>query len=486
MATGLLSTGNAVMGKLENKKYKGKPITETLTNGFFSVDEKWTVTYWNKAAEKLLGVTAKEITGKNLWKQFAAVLPIEFYTIYYKAFIKDIPVHFEEYWGEMGAWFDVITYYSGTTLSVSFKSSNHPHAEYPENAEQRLRTLTELYKYVTEITNDCLWEWDIPAQEIFWIDGGHKRAFGYQIENALIPQSFWENRLHPEDKERIIISLNKTIADGVTILWEDEYRFRKADGEYAFVHDRGHIIRDEGVAVRMIGATQDISQRVELENKLVKKGIDKQREITDAVLTAQEKERAAIGRELHDNLNQVLAVTKIYLQMAKKSENKREVYLEKSYGFIVSVMEEIRKISKILVIPPANIISLFDNIENLVLDLNILHPSLFSFHTNTIVEDDLAEKLQLNIYRIIQEQVNNILKHSKATKASINISKQGNEIILLITDNGIGCSNLKEKTGVGIINIRSRAELYHGNVTIISEPGKGYQLQVIFPLINPL
>ena len=70
-----------------------------------------------------------------------------------------------------------------------------------DHPEQQLKVLNELYRFVTEVTNDCLWEWDLQNKEMFWIDGGHKRVFGYPIENTLIPQSFWEELLHPDDKE---------------------------------------------------------------------------------------------------------------------------------------------------------------------------------------------------------------------------------------------------------------------------------------------
>jgi PAS domain-containing protein len=83
-------------------------INEIIFNGFFTVDRKWTVIYWNNAAEELLGVTASEIVGSNLWEKFAGTIPLSFYIVYHKAFLTDIPVHFEEYWPEMGAWFDVV------------------------------------------------------------------------------------------------------------------------------------------------------------------------------------------------------------------------------------------------------------------------------------------------------------------------------------------------------------------------------------------
>ncbi len=240
MEVNLLSTTANLKGLVSKKSYQGKPITEILTNGFFTVDKKWTVKYWNKAAEKILGVLSENIVGKILWKKFAGIIPIEFYKVYHKAFLQNIPVHFEEYWGETGTWFDVITYHCDNTLSVSFKTSNQP-----ENQEQQLKVLAELYRYVTEVTNDCLWEWDLQAKEMFWIDGGHKRVFGYQVENAIIPQAFWESRIHPDDMERILTRLNLIISGGTITVWEDEYRFQKADCDYAYVHDRGHIIYDE-------------------------------------------------------------------------------------------------------------------------------------------------------------------------------------------------------------------------------------------------
>ncbi len=465
------------------KNYPATPITETLTNGFFTVDNKWTVKYWNKAAEKILRVQAKDIVGKNLWQKFAGIIPIELYAIDQRSFVKDLPVHFQEYWGEMGAWFDVITYHCDNSLSVSFKSSNDPDAQYIQNPVQRLKTLTELYRFVTEITNDCLWEWDMQTNEIFWIDGGHKRVFGYQVENALIPQSFWERCIHPADKEKILTGLKKTITQRSPALWEAEYRFKTAAGTYLFVHDRGHIIYDKnGEALRMIGATKNITEKVILEKKLAQERLTRQREITDAVLKAQEKERLTIGTELNENLNQLLAVIKMYVQMAKTDKEKRDFCLQHSAEYLDNAIGEIRRIYKTLVIPDMRINNLFDNINSLLQEMNMTHTVQFKFNVEGIdAEEDLDENIQIDIFRIVQEQMNNIIKHADATQAIINLNRQNNELILAISDDGKGADALTEKKGVGIINIISRTELYNGTVVIASRPGKGYTLKVVIP-----
>jgi len=82
----------------------------------------------------------------------------------------------------------------------------------------------------------------------------------YKFKNVLIPQRFWESRLHPDDKSRILTSMNAFFANGMDVKWEEEYRFRKFNGEYAHVHDRGHLVYNgDNRTSLMIGATQDIS-----------------------------------------------------------------------------------------------------------------------------------------------------------------------------------------------------------------------------------
>jgi len=483
MAVKLLSNSSGVKQNGNGFGYSGIRVADIVSNGFFKVDSQWTVRYWNKAAEKILGFTAKSIVGMNIWDAFTGRLPKEFYTAYRNKPLQDIPAHFEEYWPEMGSWFDVITYFFDDTLSVSFKShSQSAHSKHADHPEQQLKVLNELYRFVTEVTNDCLWEWDLQNKEMFWIDGGHKRVFGYPIENTLVPQSFWEELLHPDDKERIWKKLGEVLA-GHGDSWEIEYRFKKADGTYACVQDRAHIFYDDkNSAASMIGATQDITARKSADIQLLEERLSKQREITEAVLNAHENERAAIGKELHDNLNQILGAAKLYIEMAKTDEEVREMCLDRSSGYIMKVIEEIRKISKTLASPSVHLMGLIESIRNVIDDLVVVYPIRIEFHESGIVEKELEERLQLDILRIVQEQLNNVIKHANATLAIIHLNRRENEIILVISDNGEGCDTSIEKSGVGLINIRSRAESNHGWVTIASRPGDGYLLKVILHL----
>jgi PAS domain S-box-containing protein len=462
------------------KKSSDKPAKETVSNGFFTVDQKWTVTYWNKTVEKVVGILSGDIVGKNLWEGFENIVPPEFSKLFQHSFLKDSPVHFEEYLGKMGNWFDVVLYHCDDRLSVSFKSIYQKVKI--EDLQQQLTQLNELYRFVTEITNDCLWEWELDTKEIFWIDGGHKRIFGYQIENALIPQSFWEDHIHPDDRTPVLKNLNNIKTGEAGGLWEQEYRFKKANGEYLYVKDRGQIIFDQETATtRMFGTTQDVTAGKTSELLLVHERLVKQKEISYAVLTAQENERLEIGRELHHNLNQVLCAAKIYIELAKADGEQRIEHIEKSSGFIMSVIEGIRMISKKLRMPGMNM-GLFDSMRFLVDKTTMSYPIKMELLVNGIDEEDMDETLQLDIYRMVQEMINNIIQHSGAGWAIINLTRQGNEITLLVSDNGRGCDLLKARIGMGTINILSHAELYQSNISPKSSPGNGYEWKVVLPL----
>lgn len=232
----------------------------------------------------------------------------------------------------------------------------------------------------------------------------------------------------------------------------------------------------------MIGATQNISEKTLLEITLAKERLAKQQQITEAVLKAQENEREYIANVLNENLNQLLVATKWNIHLAKIDTDKKDDCLDNASEYLNQVIGEIRKIYKTLVIPDRHIIGLFDNIKNLITDVNKEHLVKFKFTRSGVEEEeDLGKQIQIDIFRMVQELVNNITKHAQATEAKISLSRQGNSLVLMARDNGIGCTELPKKTGVGIINIRSRAELYGGTVLVSSKPGKAYKFTVTLP-----
>jgi PAS domain S-box-containing protein len=123
------------------------------------------------------------------------------------------------------------------------------------------------YSLVTKATSDAIWDWDLEKGTVYWGDGVEV-IFGYSLSNLEPSIGFWIGLLHPDEKERIMKGIYAVI-EGTGTNWKDEYRYLKADGTYAFVVNRGFVIRDpQGKAMRMAGAMHDITQRKTEEQRL--------------------------------------------------------------------------------------------------------------------------------------------------------------------------------------------------------------------------
>ena len=137
-----------------------------------------------------------------------------------------------------------------------------------KQSEAALLEINRRFELVTLATSDVIFDWDIKTKKIWWSQA-IEQVFGYKADDLDPPTSdFWEDRLHPDDREPILASI-KAATQEKDSLWSHEYRFLKKDGSYADVLDRGYIVRDtEGAPTRMIGAMQDISERKRSEAQL--------------------------------------------------------------------------------------------------------------------------------------------------------------------------------------------------------------------------
>jgi two-component system, NarL family, sensor histidine kinase UhpB len=347
--------------------------------------------------------------------------------------------------------------------------------------EESLRISNERFNIILKATNDAIWDWDLRDDTVFWSDAIYS-LFGYASAEAAKYTNWWEEHIHPGDKDRVVKKVTRHIEEGIES-WQDEYRFRCADGTIKHVLDRGYILFDkEQKPYRMIGAMMDITERKNLQDQLAAQSLARQRQITEATIMAQEKERAEIGRELHDNINQILTTTKMYLDMALTEKDISEELTLKSHQNISSAIEEIRILSKSLVPPSLGDIGIKEAIQEMINNQNMSQKIDLRLRTSGIAKSIIPDKMQLMVFRIVQEQVSNILRHSKATEAEIKLVVAKNELVVTISDNGIGFDPKKRMKGIGLMNITSRAEVHNGRVEVISSPGNGCTLRISIPL----
>jgi len=232
--------------------------------------------------------------------------------------------------------------------------------------------------------------------------------------------------------------------------------------------------------------------RIIIENKMAEEEVKLSNEkyltatkaMAQAVVDAQEKERADIGYELHDNVNQILSTSKLYLELAKNDETQRMDLISRSISSIGDAVAEIRHISQSLVPASIDDLGLIASVDDLLENIRFTKALNVEFFHTGDVECLIREKIKLVIFRIIQEQVTNALKHAEATNIFIDLVAEPGMIELSISDDGKGfdLEHIKTKKGVGLKNIANRVELVNGKIRLESAPGKGCKLRISIPI----
>ena len=348
------------------------------------------------------------------------------------------------------------------------------------HTENELKKSYERFEYAGKATRDVLWDWDMATNKIQRF-GGYNTLFGHEMMDDLM--EFNTNNVHPEDADAVAKSWQEAVNNGAT-RWQNEFRYRCADGSYKNVVDQAYIIRDEkGKAVRMIGSMQDVTEERRLQKEILEVEVKKKSDVLSAVIEAQEKERKEISSELHDNVNQLLAAAMLFLKTAGKQNTEATGLIEQSLEYVSKAVNEIRSLSHVLNPGALKVNGIFYALSDFTKKITI--PGKFEATVKADLsfnESIINQSLKLTLYRIVQESMNNILKHSGADKVSIYLACSENKVLLNIIDNGNGFDMNTIKRGMGLINISSRVENAGGRVEIISSAGNGCSVNVEIPI----
>lgn len=294
--------------------------------------------------------------------------------------------------------------------------------------------------------------------------------------------------VHPADQSIVLDAQELALAKGNF----DPIQFRivTKSGIEKYIEGRGSQ-RNDGQGIRFIGTCQDITEKIKAEQQLkeysdqiARERVEHQRNMVRASIESQERERAEIGRELHDNINQILAVTKAYIEASLQEEQLRMELLERSLKNLQTAIQEIRKISKSLVPPVMDQNGLVDSVHDLIENIQLVNPFAIHFRCEKEYIANVSEQQQLALYRIVQEQFNNIIKHAQAHNVSIDLTGNNNYIDLWIKDDGKGFDPKERRKGVGLSNILSRIELFDGKLEVISSKGTGCTLKIHLPKVT--
>jgi PAS domain S-box-containing protein len=253
------------------------------------------------------------------------------------------------------------------------------------------------------------------------------------------------------------------------------------NGEQLIIEVSAAKMEYDGVPSFLI-SLNDHTRRAHLEREIEDLRLMAQMHIMKATLDGQEKQSEKISRELHDNINQVLATIRLLLSLLRTEDAAKAEIISTSKESVDYCIEEIRRLSHSLAPPSLHEISLKESIERMISKILFAKGERVKLETIGLDESVLSEGLKVTVYRIVQEQMNNIVKYASASDIHVQLRQNQHNLTLLIEDNGQGFDVKAKREGIGLANITSRAELYNGQAIIESSPGAGCTLLVIFTI----
>ncbi len=363
---------------------------------------------------------------------------------------------------------------------------------------ETIRSSNQKYDMVSLATNDLIWDWHIETDEVIRTGQGLKTLFGYDDEDAKGDTNFWNSRIHPDDIKRVLVKQDAVINNADTVYWEDEYRFLKKDGRYAYVFDKGYVIRDkEGNGIRLIGATRDITERKETEALLLELNTRLKQRADELASSNIELERFAYIAS-HDMQEPLRMITSFLQLFKKKYENQLDETAEQYIHFAVDGAERMKKLIMDL-LEYSRVGSNKDNLTDI--DTNSLLQEVKNVFYNRIEELKAVINImplppingnKTQLFQLFQNLLGNALKYNNAAIPEVEISgkEEKDHFVFSVRDNGIGIKpvffekifvlfqrlhhkNEYSGTGIGLAICKKIVDRHGGKIWVESEPGKG-------------
>lgn len=347
-----------------------------------------------------------------------------------------------------------------------------------KKTDETLQLSEEKYRTLFNAMPASIFVWGLNDLKILEVNQKAVKQYGYSKKDFLQLTAL---DLRPPEDQHEFIEFAKAALQNSNFSGSGVWKHLNKKGEIMIMQISSNRMDFNGQPAMMAIAT-DITEKVHLEQKLEEEKIKNEIEIVQATITAQEKAQQEIGRELHDNVNQVLASSKLFLGLLRNNRGVHDPYLSEAEALLTLAINEIRDLSHILIAPGIQGAEFSKALDGLLKHTVGAAGLEVEKEVNDFFTDGMEEQMQLTIYRMVQEQLNNILKHAKASHVQLTLTREKSMVYLRIKDNGKGFNSSVVSDGVGFLNLKNRASLYQGEVKISSSEGKGCEVLATFKM----
>jgi len=329
------------------------------------------------------------------------------------------------------------------------------------------------------------WKWEMATGRLTGSDEIY-RILGFPPQSVELSYEIFISQIHLEDLEMVTKTLQKAIHEDYHYSME----YRMVMPKERFIHAQGEVLRNhEGKVTHIIGTLQDITERKETQAE-TRRLLEENRSLIRRSMAIQEAERRYLARELHDEFGQ--SITAIQANAAAIRELTQQgnipaglakiniianailVVSTHIYDVVHSLMQQLR---------PNGLdeLGLVEILQSTVKAWQTRYPETQYVLTTTGAVDDLGETININVYRVVQECLTNVAKYAKASQVAIELSSDGEAVVLCVQDNGEGLLFNPDRRGLGLIGMRERAQALGGQLLVKSSIGEGVKIVFTIP-----
>jgi PAS domain S-box-containing protein len=340
-----------------------------------------------------------------------------------------------------------------------------------KQAEDALRASEERLRLAMQAGRMYAYDWDVTTDEVLR-SPEHAEILGL-AEPLHLPHQQFADRIHPDDRPKFLAAITGLTPENP--IGEVTYRAPASDGTLVWLKSNGRGLFDaKGRLVRVIGMVADVTNVKRAEETLA--------EMTRKLIQAQEQERARIGRDLHDDVNQRLAMLAIELEQLKENTSDVGIRVQKLQKQVIDISNDVQALSGDLQSSKLEYLGVAAGMKSWCREFAERRGMHIDYRHE--VQSTLPQEIGLCLFRILQEALHNAAKHSGIKRIEVELSEKSNGIHFTIRDLGKGfdVEAVLRGKGLGLTSMRERVRLVNGTIAIDSKPMGGTTIHVRVPL----